>query len=99
MKKLHARPVASGYSRESRELMKRPSFRFVPAAGMLRQAPLALGDERDHDTPLRDAYVSVPELARRGISFERAIADDVMRRCLANIAEARLRARAKAMNG
>ena len=57
------------------------------------QQPLPLGDSPADIASLHEAYFRVPELARQGISFQRAIADEAVRRCLKNITTARLRAR------
>lgn len=57
------------------------------------QASLDLGDSPADIASLHEAYFRVPELARQGISFQRAIATDPIRRCLQNVTEARLRAR------
>jgi hypothetical protein len=60
------------------------------------QQSLPLGDAPADDASLRIAYSSVPELARNGITFERAIQIDSIRRCLTNIIEASLRAQTEA---
>jgi hypothetical protein len=62
----------------------------------LVQQPLPLGDAPADDASLRIAYSRVPELARNGITFERAIQIDSIRRCLTNISTAWLRARVEA---
>ena len=59
------------------------------------QRRLDLGDSPADIATLHQAYHSVPALALEGISFQRAIATDSIRRCLRNITEARLRARDK----
>ena len=58
------------------------------------QQSLPLGDRLDDEPSLRIAYSRVPELARNGITYERAIQIDSIRRCLTNISDASLRARA-----
>lgn len=60
------------------------------------QVPLDLGDSPADIASLHQAYHTVPQLAREGISFPRAIATESIRRCLVNITKARMRARAKA---
>jgi len=59
----------------------------------LAQQPLPLGDAPADEASLRIAYSHVPELARNGITFERAIQIDSIRRCLTNISDASLRGR------
>jgi len=59
----------------------------------LAQQLLPLGDAPTDDASLRIAYSRVPELARNGITFERAIQIDSIRRCLTNISDASLRGR------
>lgn len=61
------------------------------------QTPLDLGDSPADIASLHEAYFRVPALAREGISFQRAIATDAIRRCLQNITEARLRARSRSI--
>jgi hypothetical protein len=69
--------------------------RIVEAAiAAAAQQPLPLGDTPADDASLRIAYSHVPDLARNGITYERAVQIDSIRRCLTNISEARLRARA-----
>jgi hypothetical protein len=60
------------------------------------QQPLPLGDAPADDVSLRIAYTRVPELARNGITYERAIQIDSIRRCLVNLSEVRLRTRSRA---
>ena len=60
------------------------------------QGSLALTGDPRSDASLRIAYSRVPELARNGITFDRAIQIDSIRRCLTNISTAWLRARAEA---
>ena len=70
------------------------NHRIVEAAiGVAAQPSLPLGDAPDSDASLRVAFER-SGLRKLGFSFEWAIEDELIRRCLANIAEAALRARA-----
>ena len=60
------------------------------------QVPLDLGDSPADIASLHEAYFRVPELAQEGISFQRALATDSIRRCLVNLSEVRLRTRSRA---
>jgi len=70
--------------------MPHPAVR--PAESRQEQQSLPLGDSPADIASLHEAYFRVPELARQGISFQRAIADESIRRCLINLNVARLRA-------
>jgi hypothetical protein len=59
------------------------------------QVPLDLGDSSADIASLHEAYFRVPDLAREGISFQRALATDSIRRCLVNLSEVRLRTRSR----
>lgn len=66
--------------------------RIIPET---QQQPLPLGDAPDSEASLRDAFER-SGLARQRWTFERAIRIPLMRKCLANIAEARMKALADA---
>jgi len=70
--------------------LSHPAVRVVEPRQEQRSLPL--DDDPASDLSLRTAYSRVPELARNGITFDRAIQIDSIRRCLTNIIEARLRA-------
>jgi hypothetical protein len=61
------------------------------------QQPLDLGAAPDSEANLRTAYAKVPYLAKEGITFEQVLADPLMKKLLANINIASLRARAGAL--